>query len=206
MQKNANLEFWYRKVPSLEFFYEVNANGTVLRNVKSKRHLKLNKQSHNSNTQYLCCSVNIKHKIRKVYIHQIVAECWLGQRPEGMQIDHIDRNSLNNDYRNLRYVTKSEQMKNRDYSLFGDKLLDNLSIGNKGVRRIPIKLTRADGTEFFFESTRKAGQFLATIYTHKPVKSFVDKFHLRRKHIFDFDVEYQNAETRHGSLNNKGKE
>ena len=41
----------------------------------------------------------------------MVAECWLGEKPEGYEIDHIDRNSQNNDYRNLRYVTRSEQMK-----------------------------------------------------------------------------------------------
>ena len=34
----SNLEF--RKIPSLKFLYEVNSNGTVIRNVKSKRHLK----------------------------------------------------------------------------------------------------------------------------------------------------------------------
>ena len=33
--ENANLEF--RKIPSLLFLYEVNSNGTVIRNVKSKR-------------------------------------------------------------------------------------------------------------------------------------------------------------------------
>ena len=45
----------------------------------------------------------------------MVAECWLGEKPEGYEIDHIDRNSQNNDYRNLRYVTRSEQMKNRTF-------------------------------------------------------------------------------------------
>ena len=36
---NANLEF--RKIKSLNFLYEVNSNGTILRNVKSKRHTKI---------------------------------------------------------------------------------------------------------------------------------------------------------------------
>ena len=46
-------------------------------------------------------------------MHRIVAECWLGDRPEGYEIDHIDRNTHNNKYTNLRYVTHSVQMKNR---------------------------------------------------------------------------------------------
>ena len=126
--QNANLEF--RKIPSLQFLYEVNGDGTVIRNVKSKRHLKCFKKSHNSKTEYWCTQVNIKKHIRKVFLHRVVAECWLGQRPEGMQVDHIDRDSLNNHYLNLRYVTKSEQMLNRDYPSFIDKILSNPPVYN----------------------------------------------------------------------------
>ena len=64
MSESLNLEF--RKIPSLQFLYEVNSNGTVIRNVKSKRHLKLFKKSHNSNTQYWCTQVNIKKHMKKL--------------------------------------------------------------------------------------------------------------------------------------------
>ena len=36
---NSNLEF--RKIKSLKFLYEINENGTILRNVKSKKHIKM---------------------------------------------------------------------------------------------------------------------------------------------------------------------
>ena len=183
--ENANLEF--RKIPSLQFLYEVNSNGTVIRNVKSKRHLKLFKKSHNSNTQYWCTQVNIKKRIRKVFVHRVVAECWLGPRTEGMQVDHIDRNSLNNDWHNLRYVTKSEQMLNRDYGCFMDKLLANLAAGNGGHVN-PVTLV-GNGKRLYFPTARKAAKYLAAEYG-KPEKSFNDRFHLRRSHIFDYDVIY----------------
>ena len=176
---NSNLEF--RKIPSLQFLYEVNSNGTIIRNVKSKRHLKIFKKSHNSKTEYWCTQVNIKHEIHKVFLHRVVAECWHGKRPEGMQVDHIDRNSLNNDYRNLRYVTKSEQMLNRDYSRFYDSLLANLSKRNGG-KVIPVRLIAKSGETYDFPTSRKAAKFLSEQYD-KPIKSFSDKFHLRRKHI-----------------------
>ena len=34
MNNNSNLEF--RKIKSLQFLYEINENGTIIRNVKSK--------------------------------------------------------------------------------------------------------------------------------------------------------------------------
>lgn len=45
--------------------------------------------------------------------HIIVAACWLGPRPEGLQIDHINQNRHDNQPTNLRYVTPSENRRNR---------------------------------------------------------------------------------------------
>lgn len=44
---NSNLEF--RKIPSLDFLYEVNSNGTILRNVKSKKQSKIVLDMHHAN-------------------------------------------------------------------------------------------------------------------------------------------------------------
>ena len=201
MSEKTNREF--RKIPSLQFLYEVNEDGTVIRNVKSKKPLKCFKKSHNSRTEYWCTQVNIKHHIRKVFLHRVVAECWIGPRPDGMQVDHIDRNSLNNHYTNLRYVTKSEQMLNRDYDEFLETCLQNLSVCNKGSIN-PVRLTgRGETAEF--PTARRAAKYLASVYPWKNEKSFNDKFYHRRSHVFDYDVEYLNAETGHGN-HEKGKE
>ena len=196
-----NLEF--RKIPSLKFLYEVNCDGTKIRNARSKRCLKCFKKSHNSRTEYWCTQINIGGKIRKVFLHKVVAECWLGAKPEGYEVDHIDRNSLNNHWTNLRYVTRSEQMLNRDYSQFIDKVLANLAICNKGHIR-PVRLIR-DEQALDFPTARRAAKYLAQIYPHKKEKSFNDKFYHRRHRIFDYDVIYLNAETGH-SNHDKGKE
>lgn len=201
MREIANREF--RKIPSLQYLYEVNEDGTVIRNVKSKRHLKCFKKCHNSKTEYWCTQVNIKHEIRKVFLHRVVAECWLGPRPKGMQVDHKDRNSLNNHYTNLRYVTKSIQMINRDYEPFFDQCIANLSSQNYGVIN-PVRL-EWEIVNIEFPTARKAAKFLAEMYPYKKEKSFNDKFYHRRKRIFDFDVKYLNAETGHGN-HEKGKE
>ena len=43
----------------------------------------------------------------------LVAKCFIGERPEGYDIDHIDRNPLNNNVSNLRYVTHKENCFNK---------------------------------------------------------------------------------------------
>ena len=111
MSNHINREF--RKIKSLQFLYEVNDDGTILRNVKSKKHIKIILDYHHSKNGYYVAFVNLKGKVHRVPMHRIVAECWLGDRPEGYEIDHIDRNTHNNKYTNLRYVTHSVQMKNR---------------------------------------------------------------------------------------------
>ena len=134
MKTNSNLEF--RKIKSLKFLYEVNENGTIFRNVKSKKQLKIKLDYHHSKKGYYATFVHIggrskDAKIIRVMIHKVVAECWLGECPEGMEIDHIDRNPHNNHYSNLRYVTKSQQMKNRDHSNISKKGKENLEKARK---------------------------------------------------------------------------
>ena len=42
------------------------------------------------------------------YVHHLVAAAWLGPRPTGYEIDHIDEDRTNNRAENLQYLTKDE--------------------------------------------------------------------------------------------------
>lgn len=54
-----------------------------------------------------------ENKIRKkLYFHHLVAKHFIGERPVNFQIDHVDRNTLNNNVCNLRYVTPKENAQN----------------------------------------------------------------------------------------------
>lgn len=193
--KSTNREF--RKIPSLKYLYEINEDGSIIRNVKSKRCLKCFLRSHNSNTQYWCTQVNIKDRgIHKHFIHNLVAECWLGTKPPGFQTDHIDRNSLNNHYTNLRYVSKSEQMLNRDYDTITMQNAWIQNLGKKnGFKVNPVRLVK-DNESIEFPTARRAAKYLASVYG-KLEKSYNDKFHHRRSHIENYDVIYLNEETVH---------
>lgn len=189
---NANLEF--RKIPSLDFLYEINENGTIFRNVKSKKQNKIKLDMHHSQTGYYVTFCRHKGKTKRIMIHRAVAECWLGPCPDGLEVDHIDRNSRNNDYRNLRYVSKSEQMKNRDHSNISKTGSQNLEEARR-KRMKPVKLTN-EQEAYIFESYAACSRFLSERY-NGTFESFRYRLKRKSKKILGFKVEYLNAETKH---------
>lgn len=189
MNTNSNLEF--RKIKSLNFLYEVNENGTIFRNVKSKKQLKIKLDMHHSNTGYYMTLVHNQSindgNCKRVMIHRVVAECWLGDCPDGYEVDHIDRNPHNNDYRNLRYVTKGEQMKNRDYSKIAAQGSKNLEAARK-LRSKPVKITSENDSQIF-ESYADCSRYLANIY-NQTFEHIRYKLKNHRDKIYDYNIEY----------------
>ena len=186
---NSNLEF--RKIKSLNFLYEVNENGTIFRNCKSKKQLKIKLDMHHSNSGYymtLVCNKSISGgATKRVMIHRVVAECWLGECPEGYEVDHIDRNSHNNDFRNLRYVTRSAQMKNRDHSNISQKGKENLEAARK-LRSKPVKIYN-DNEEKIFESYAECSRYLSTLY-NTTFEAIRYKLKSHRDRIYDYNIDY----------------
>lgn len=196
MNKNSNLVF--RKIPSLYFLYEVNENGTIIRNVKSKKHLLIKLDKHHSSIGYYATWVhgNKFPKGKRVMIHSVVAECWLGKKPDGYEIDHIDRNPHNNHYTNLRYVTKSAQMKNRDHTNISKQGSKNLELARQQRAKSVRVVNTTTNDEHIFVSYAECSRFLSNYYN---INSEKIRWRLKahRSHIFDFDVYYLNVETGH---------
>lgn len=65
------------------------------------------KQGH----QYRVVHATIHGKKTMVYIHDIVAFFHLGPKPSGMHVRHLNGNYLDNSPSNLRYGTRSENMR-----------------------------------------------------------------------------------------------
>lgn len=63
-----------------------------------------------------------------VYLHRLLTNC-----PKGLEVDHIDRDTLNNKRENLRIVKRSENNKNKSqYNRYKNK-----STGIYGIDAIP---------------------------------------------------------------------
>lgn len=188
---NSDLEF--RKIPSLNLLYEINENGTILRNAKSKKQIKIKLDMHHSKSGYYMSLITRNNKTQRLMIHKLVAECWLGPKPDGLEIDHIDRNSHNNDYRNLRYVTHSQQMKNRVFQPDGKVIAAATANVMKYVRSIQIAV-EVDGVEY--PSLTEAARQLAAKHNVK-TEHIRAKLKKRYACIFGHTIKYLgNAETR----------
>ena len=86
----------------------------------------------------LCMVSNDGKSITK-RVHCIVARAFLGERPDGFLIDHIDTNKLNNYANNLEYVTSAENSRRAE--------VHGLVYHHKGESHPSVKLTESNVIE-----------------------------------------------------------
>ena len=68
------------------------------------------KQAKGNGNLYSRVTLSVDGKYLDRYVHQMVAETYLGKRPDGLVIDHVNGNHLNNNATNLEYVTRTENI------------------------------------------------------------------------------------------------
>jgi hypothetical protein len=99
-------EIWV-PVQGYETYYEISNFGRFARLKNGERFLrKLNHRTH-----YLSVSLTkrpIDHRQKCIYIHQAVALHFLGPRPSGNVVRHLDGNRYNNHVSNLCYGTPEQ--------------------------------------------------------------------------------------------------
>lgn len=173
MNTNSNLEM--RKIKSLYFLYEISEDGRIIRNVKSKKQIKQIK----NNRGYWMFSVMIKGQRHYLLTHRTVAECWLQNFNEELEIDHIDKNVNNNHYSNLRCVTHSENNLNRYISW-----------------NQPVRIYNSE-EDMIFDKSKDAAEYISTKLSLK-YNTVRWKLSKKRKYINGYNIEYLRiAETGH---------
>lgn len=79
--------------------------------VASRRWFRLSPQS--VKTHYARATQVVDGKLIPIMLHRVIWEIANGPIPDGLQIDHINRNGLDNRLENLRPATRSQQVLNR---------------------------------------------------------------------------------------------
>jgi hypothetical protein len=92
--------------------YEVSNKGNIRKKLLNGVYININGSIMNTGYKYF--QLQRDGKRINYFVHQQVALLFIGERPEGLVIDHIDRNKLNNEPSNLRYITQKENTFNRN--------------------------------------------------------------------------------------------
>lgn len=104
----TEIEQW-KSVVGWNGYYEISSLG----NVRKHNGKPIAQTIARNGYAYFQARRNGERKCLKVNVE--VARAFLGERPNGMVCDHIDRNPLNNRLSNLRYVTYAENARNSDH-------------------------------------------------------------------------------------------
>jgi len=94
--------------------YEVSNFGNIRRKLTNGEYKNIKGSILNRSPGYLYFQIKRDNKRINYLFHHLVATHFIGERPINMVIDHIDRNSTNNNVNNLRYITQKENCKNTD--------------------------------------------------------------------------------------------
>ena len=102
--------YWYGTIKDYED-YVIRNDGVVI-NINTKRERKGGVGNHG----YLRVGLRNEGKPKFFLIHRLLGKAFIdGEDAKHNEIDHIDRNPLNNDLSNLRWATRSEQQINRTF-------------------------------------------------------------------------------------------
>jgi hypothetical protein len=103
----------WRAIPNFEGYYEASSLGNI-RNIAARRRTSVGHilKSHvNPCVGRRAVRLKVNGKGKTYSVHGLVAEAFLGPRPKGLDVNHIDGNALNNRASNLEYLTRKENIR-----------------------------------------------------------------------------------------------
>ena len=158
-------EVW-KPIPGYEGLYEVSDQGRV----RSLDRCCLGKDGRNefhsgrilkpwmSTGGYQTVGLRIDGLTKRITVHRLVASTFLGPKPTGMDVMHLDGNRQNNAAENLRYGTRKENL-NQTYEYGGKQASGKLSIND--VRSIRKRLRQGESP---IDLSKEFGVHSAAIY------------------------------------------
>lgn len=123
------MEIW-KDVKGYEYFYRVSSLGNVTRKkgiqCKKERVIKM----HDNGSGYKAVSLSVDSKVKKEYVHRLVAMSFLPNTENKEEVNHIDGDRSNNNLVNLEWVTRSENHFHR-YTVLKQKGVNFGKTGSK---------------------------------------------------------------------------
>lgn len=116
-KSKSGIEVW-KWIPKFEGLYKVSNLGNVksvdrivVYRVGSPRHLKgVPIKTHRNKSGHLTCKLSKKAKTRTYLIHYLVMLAFVGERPPGKEIRHLNGKPDYNKLYNLKYGTRLENV------------------------------------------------------------------------------------------------
>ena len=113
------MEQWKRIVmDGVEYPYDVCNRDNKVRSVRTGQLVSVNDDGRG----YLKVKLHKNGEQRNFSIHRLVATAFIPNPDNLPEVDHIDRNRYNNNVENLRWVSKQQNIENRDSAECGRKL------------------------------------------------------------------------------------
>lgn len=142
-------------IKGYEGHYSINENGDVLSH-KYGYSKPIKRFVNNGGYEYYTLSKANKQKA--IVIHKLVATTFIGERPNNMQINHIDGNKFNNHVSNLEYISASENIKHA----YKNGLMTNVY---KGLSEKNSRELIDVQTGIFYNSIKEASELLNINYS-----------------------------------------
>lgn len=135
--------------------YQVSNMGRVRSVYKNGKEKMLKPQTNN---RYLYVNLYKNKKIKKKYIHRLVAEAFLDDYSEFLEVNHKDENKTNNYMANLEMCTKEYNVNYGTRTERASKSLRGVFVNRKDLSNEVFGVNVMDGSIITFLSTREAGR------------------------------------------------
>jgi len=130
------MEIW-KDIKGFESLYQASNTGLIKRmqgyQCKKERILK----QANNGFNYMAVSLSIGSKVKRFYVHRLVAETFLENNENKEEVNHIDGNRQNNNLSNLEWVTRSENHYHR-YKVLKQRGVNFGKTGEKNWKSKPV--------------------------------------------------------------------
>lgn len=143
----------------------VSKDGRVLRALADNdvRVMRPHDNGHGYTTVTFQCFGNLS---RKVYVHRLVFEVFVGEIPEGWDVDHINDVRSDNRVENLQVMTHYDNLTVKSTTVANRRKASRRSIKTAiESQEKPVVCTDADGVEHWFKSSMAAARALGVNFT-----------------------------------------